>query len=610
MTHPSPPEPAPALYPAWGATLPAWLAARARLSPDAPAHAELDAAGVWRSVTWAEHQQAVRALAAALAAAGLAPGERVLLLAPNRLAWERVQMAALGLGAVVAGVDPRSADAQLQHIARRVAPALIVVGQASDLARLPAEVTGLARLCLSLSDAGPACLSLADLMTAAPAGSAEAWPLARSDDPALIVFTSGTTGEPRAIAYTHRQVCLACEALLATFPELQPGDRFVCWLPLANLFQRMVNFFALRRGVSTYFVEDPRRLMELLAGIRPHLLIGVPRFFEKLYAGFDACMRAAGPLRPLARLAVRIGEARAAALRRGERPGPGVVLAHALLDRLVLARFRRALGGELRFLISGSAPMPVWLLERLHALGLIVLEAYGTSEDLIPIAANRLGDFRFGTVGRPLPGNEVRLDAEGELEVRGPGVFGGYLDDADRSMFTADGFLRTGDYAEWAQGGRLRLKGRRSEVFKTSTGRRVAPHAIEQRLLALPWVEQALAAGAGRKFVLALLAVDPQALGAWAREQGLAAPAGPAALPTELARSIWHAVQSATAGLSAHERPAGCALLARPFSVEAGELTPNLKLRRQVLLERFGPCLDRLNADVEAGLDPPVRLCP
>lgn len=593
-------------------TITAMLDARVAATPDVAAYAEVAAGSGWRFTSWSEHYRMVRGLARALTRQGLAPGDRVLILAPTCLAWERLQMAVLGCGAVVVGADTRTSDAHLDRIARRVAPAAIVVGESGLLQRLPADVVAAAKFRLSLTaEARPQRLmSLGDLVeTASAPGQPDPWGRVRGEDAALIVFTSGTTGDPKGIVYSHRQVCLACESLLATFPEIEPGDRFACWLPLANLFQRMVNFFALERGVTTYFVPDPRVLMTLLPSIRPHMLIGVPRFYEKLHEGIAARVEASGPLRPLLRLAIRIGEAQAAARRSRRRPTWSVALLHAVLDPLILARFRRALGGQLRFLVSGSAPMPIWLLERLQGLGLTVLEAYGTSEDIVPIAANRLGAYRFGSVGRPLPGNEVRINAEGELEVRGPGVFAGYLDDPDRGMFTPDGFLRTGDYAEWGEDGFLRLKGRRSEIFKTSTGRRIAPFAVEQRLLALPWVDHAMAAGAGRKFVVALLVVDPEALAAWAASRGLEAPPGLTTLPAALGKALWEAVQAAVACLPDHERPAGCTLITRPFGVDTGELTANLKLRRAAVLERHGPCLERLYAEVEAGGER-VMLCP
>lgn len=583
-------------------TLPGLLEWRAAATPQTPAYAERTTEGNWRFTTWAQHRRAVAALSQALAERGLAPGMRLLILANTSYAWERVQMAALGCGAVVVGVDPRSADAQLATIAQRVAPAALVAEDATQLQRLPPQTLSAARLVLQLRSGGENALSLATVEAQASEPSTESWSRAQPDDVACIVFTSGTTGEPKGIAYSHRQLCLACAALRATYAQLTAGDRFACWLPLANLFQRMVNHVAMQLGATTYFVEDPRQLLDRLPEIRPHLLIGVPRFFEKLHAGMQSRVDASGALRPLLRLAMQVGEASAAARRRGKTPDLLTRSLLAIVDPLILARFRRALGGEIRFLVSGSAPMPAWLLERLHGLGLTVLEAYGVSENLIPMAANRPQDFRFGTVGRPLPGNEVRLSAEGEVEVRGPCVFAGYLDDPDRSMFTADGFLKTGDEGEWTEDGFLRLKGRRSELFKLSTGRRVAPAAIEPLLAALPWVEQALVAGAGRPFVTALVAVNTQALAQWAQAHGL-----PSSLaeppPTALAQALWQSIEAAVADLAPHERPAGVLLRLTPFSIEAGELTPNLKLRRRAILERHALDLDRLYDDIAAGAE-------
>lgn len=586
-------------------TLPALLDLRAAATPHACAYAELSADDSWRCTDWAEHRSRVSTLAQALSTCGLKRGERLLLLAPTGYAWERVQMAALACGAVVVGVDPRTDDAALASLVRRIAPAAIAVQDKAMLARLPPDNVAAARLLLALGAADAGMLALVELESAAVQPSVS-WSCAQADDPAFIVFTSGTTGEPKGITYTHRQVCMACAVLTQVYDGIGPGDRLVCWLPMANLFQRMVNFVALYIGASTYYVDDPRQLMALLPSIRPHLLIGVPRFYEKLYAGMMARVETAGALRPLLRLALRLGAAHAAALRKGRAPLALRAL-HALVDPFLLARFRRALGGEIKFLVSGSAPMPLWLLERLHGLGLLVLEAYGTSEDIIPIAANTPRAWRFGTVGRPLPGNTVRLSATGEVEVSGPGVFAGYLDDPDRRMFTADGFLRTGDEGEWCDDGFLRLTGRCAEIFKTSTGRRVAPAPIEARLAQLPWVEQALVAGAGRPYIVALLTVDAGSLARWARAQGLPErltdPPAPA-----LAQALWQAVEAATAGLAAHERPAGALVRSTPFSVEAGELTVNLKLRRKAILARHSDDLARLYADIAAG-GPRLRVC-
>ena len=222
-----------------------------------------------------------------------------------------------------------------------------------------------------------------------------------------------------------------------------------CWLPLSNLFQRMLNFCAIARGAQIYYVRQPQEIMRHVVAIRPDVFIGVPRFYEKLHAGIvDQIEGMPAPRRRAALWGLRVGSRYRNDLRSGRGAGIALQLTHALADRLVLRRIRGAMGGNLRYMISGSAPMPRWLLERFEAIGWRVFEAYGLSENVIPVAANSPAAHRLGTVGRVMPGNEVRLAEDGELWVRGPGVCTGYLGDEAASPSTdADGYLATGDYA-------------------------------------------------------------------------------------------------------------------------------------------------------------------
>lgn len=586
-------------------TIPGLLDARAAATPDSPAYCSLDPSGAWRAITWADYYQRVRVLARSLHRLGIATGDRVLILAQTSQDWELAQMSILGCGAVVVGVDPRASEEHLCQIVERVAPVGVIVGDVSLLSRLPQLAAANFKCCVTFEpiskSAGNNVVTLVDLLSTSDSTEDDPWGSVEGDDLATIIFTSGTTGIPKGISYNHSQVCLACSALAEAFPEIGKGGRLVCWLPLSNLFQRMVNFFAIVQSATTYYVEDPRQIVEQLQSIRPHMLIGVPRFYEKLYEGMAKRIDDSGWLKPLLRLAVRAGEAHALSIRTGIRPKRLDQMLFHILDPLVLSRFRKALGGNLRFLISGSAPIPVWLLERLHGFGLLVLEAYGTSENIVPIAANRPGAFRFGTVGRVMPGNEIRIDAEGELLVRGGGVFNGYLDDADRGMFTEDGYLKTGDYAELTDDGFIRLKGRRSEIFKTSTGRRISPFGIEQRLLQISWVDYAIAVGSGRKYVVALLALSMEALKEYAAGTELSPDDRGTVLLAQLGPALWEEVARAVADLPQYERPVGIALTINPFTVETGELTTNLKLRRAHILDKYGSCLDKLFNSLENG---------
>jgi long-chain acyl-CoA synthetase len=293
----------------------------------------------------------------------------------------------------------------------------------------------------------------------------------------------------------------------------------------------------------------------------------------------------AGLASAVANWALGIGAHAADLRRRGHAVPWWTRAALAAADALVLRRIRQAFGGRVRYLVSGSAPMPTWLLERLDAMGLRVLEAYGLSECIVPVSANRAGAFRFGTVGRAMKGIDTRIGPDGELLIRSAGTFDGYLGAPDEvGLVDSEGWLATGDLAQIDGEGFIRLVGRKSEVFKTSTGRRVAPQAVEAALRSVPGVEHAAVFGAGRATLLALVSVAPET--------------------DATAALLGQAVRAATQALPDYQRPAGLVVTRQPLTIEAGELTGNLKLRRQAVAERYAEALQRLAAAV----DEPARL--
>lgn len=528
------------------------------------------------------------ARAGLLCGLGLANAERVGIMAPTGLAWELTQVAALLAGAAVVGLDAHEQPARLADLLAASGIRLLVVGDAASFLRIPLAARDAVPRVLCLSgDAAPVAWTGAWWTLATLATQPSVTPVPPTPQSiATLVFTSGSTGAPKGIAYTHAQVSLAVASILAAFPEITGEDRLVCWLPLSNLFQRMINFCAAGRGAQTYFVADPRTVMTHLPAIRPQVFIAVPRFFEKLNDGITQNLaRQPAPLRRLAHWAMAVGERTAAAARAGRALTPAGQVAHWLAERLVLRRLRAIMGGEIRFMVSGSAPCPRWLLARFHGLGLLVLEAYGLSENVVPIAVNRVRDFEFGSVGRVLAGNEVRIAEDGEVLVRGAGVFQGYLH-ADPSTPPVDdeGFLATGDTGVLGADGRLRLVGRKSEIFKTSTGRKVAPAAVEARLKGIPGVDQAVAFGAGRKAVVALITPALEALPVLQEAGAFAAYA------TRVAAAVAAVMQEEPDYL----RPAALLVHRRAFTIDTGELTSNLKLRRKIIEEQHAAALNRL----------------
>lgn len=564
------------------------LVARAAQTPDQPAYWKRGAGG-WESASWREVAGRVQSLFGHLVRLGLRPGDRVAIMMPTTPEWEYCHLGALAAGGVVVGLDAHDADTNLRHILATAEPRALFLADSAQIERIAPLLPKPAALIVVGAGRAPGAAGLAELLAPAGAQAVPSWPLCAADMLATLVFTSGSTGVPKGVAYTHAQLGIAAEAILSRFPMIGAGSRLACWLPLSNLFQRIIDLCAMRSGAQSWFVDSPMDIVARLPEIRPALFVGVPRFYEKLHAGIQAALaRRPAPVRRIVELALRIGMLARQAQRQGRPEGFGLRAAHALAERFVLRRLRRdIMGEEVRFMVSGSAPLPVWLIEWFHALGWLLLEAYGTSENVVPIAINAPDAFRFGSVGRALPQNEVRLAADGELLTRGPGVFGGYCGPAcPDAPLDGEGFLHTGDYARIDEDGFIWLTGRKSEVFKTSTGRRVAPVPVESALKRIAYVEAAVVLGSQRPFPVALLCVDaatlPEPVAAESR------------LPAGLLARIARDVDEACAALAGHERPAAALVIRRAFSIDAGELTCNLKLRRKAIEDEYRGGIDAL----------------
>jgi long-chain acyl-CoA synthetase len=559
-------------------TIPELLQKISRQSATATAYRQLMGNGDWQPITWETFCQKAVNLAAGLKSIGLRHGQAIGIMAPTCFAWEVSHHAILAAGGVVVGIDPNELPDNIEYIIKTANIQGLIIDKPERIQKLTRKMVADFAFIITFSSEQPAenlipnAYRLEDLITGQNALSA----IVNPESMATIIFTSGTTGTPKAIAYRHEQLLFACSGILSNYPDIDTNYRFACWLPLSNLFQRMVNLCALTQGAETYFVENPQQIITLLPQVSPHIFIAVPRFYEKLYEAFAAQLaKQPKPTQYLIRFCLNQAESS---------NFKGILFKR--INRLLLKKFRAMFGDNILYLISGSAPMPLWLLKRYEAMGLLILEAYGMSENVTPIAANRRDDYKLGTVGKPLPGNRIKLASDGELLVKGFGVFNGYLNSDGQQNLDRDGYLMTGDYAEIDEHGFISLTGRKSEVFKTSTGRKIAPAAIESIINSTPGIDQSAVFGAGKKFLVAVVAIET-------RQQCTAddLKGEITELRAKLAKSM--------AELPSYQKPYGIVVSLNKFSLEKEEITANLKIKRKHIAKNYAGHLDRLYSELE-----------
>ncbi len=563
---------------------------RVAATPDTIAFQREIGDGLWEPLTWQAFYARVIRLRRGLYAAGLRKGDRLALIAPVSIDWELLHHAALSMGVVVVGLDAHDLPQRIAGMAQQAGVVAFATTDVRALAGLGEDQWSKVRVLLTLCDQkgnvelplGKQFLTWAELD--ALADTVDALPETPvPDDVATIIFTSGTTGAPKGIAYTHAQVCMAVAAIADAFSFVGHDGRLLCWLPLSNLFQRMVNLAGLRQGAGTYLLGDPRRVMAVVATVSPDIFVGVPRFYEKLYDGIRESIAARPALQRRAiELAWRIGR-RASRYQLDRHPLPvWLAWTHRAADRLVLSRLRAVMGGRLRCMVTGSAPTPRYLLDEFHAMGWLLLEAYGMSENVMPMAMNCIDDFRFGTVGRPLPGNQLVVSEDGDIKVKGPGLFSGYLGDAEPLTVDAEGFHTTWDLGVKDGDGYLRVTGRSGDLIKTSVGRRIAPAPIEAHLRRMPGIDDVVLIGNGKKYLVALCSCEQ-------------------VVPNEAALAAFQtSINQYLSDINEQDRPRGIGLILKKFSIESDEMTPNLKIRREVILSRYTTLIDQIYQTVDS----------
>ena len=570
------------------------LADRARLTPDRPVLAERRG-DTWTGIPAADVLARVRGIAKGFVAAGLAPGAHVAVLSRTRLEWTLVDFAIWTAGLVSVPVYETSSPDQVRYILADSEAVAIVVEQeeharrvagiAPDLPHLGQHWTidgggldDLTRLGEDVSDAE------LDARTAAVHGP----------DDATIIYTSGTTGRPKGCVLRHDNFTGTVEGAAVAMPEvIAPGASTLLFIPMAHVFARFIAVMSISAGTLVGHEPDTKDLMRAVSTFRPTFLLAVPRVFEKIYNSAEQKADLAGRgqvFRAAAATAVAHSEALAAG-----RVPLGLALRFRLFDRLVYAKLRDAIGGRVRYAISGSAPLSPRLSHFFRSIGVHILEGYGLTETTAPATVNRAAELRIGSVGRALPGVDVRIADDQEILIRGVDVFDRYWQNPDATAAAfRDGWFRTGDLGRLDSEGVLTVTGRAKELIVTASGKNVAPAPLEDAIREHPLVGQVVVVGEGKPFVAAIITLDRDMLPGWCAARGIDPALSPAAATRDerVHRAVQEAVDAANARVSRAESVRSFTVLDTELTEASGHLTPKLTIKRAVVLRDFA-------ADVE-----------
>jgi long-chain acyl-CoA synthetase len=569
----------------------------------------------WQSLTWSQARQRVLEIAAGFAALGLAPGERVALMLPNRSEHVLADLGAVHAGGLGVTLYATLASEQIAFVAADCDARIAVLDGAGELARwqpILEQLPGIRKVIVRDPDACPGgdpYLTWADFVAlgrerfaAEPGEIAGRVAAIRPDDALALLYTSGTTGNPKGVLLTHRNILyevLAADQVGVIIPRV----RWVSYLPLAHIAERMFSIYLPIHAVGhVHFCPDAARLVQMIGKVRPTAFFGVPRVWDKIRAGIQALLGAEQDedQRVAVQHAMDTGRRYVESCQYGRTTSPELAAEFRAADERVLGPIRGLLGlGEASSVSSAAAPLPPDVAAFFAGLGMKILDVYGMTETTGAFTANTPTEFKLGTVGRPTGGMEVMIAEDGEILARGPLTTPGYLNRPDQTaaLIDADGWLHTGDIGTIDADGFVSVTDRKKELIITAGGENIAPVAVESLLVAQPLIGQALAYGDGRPYVVALLTLDGDVAPAWARARGITAGslAALASDPQVLAE-VAAGVAAANERLARVQQVKRWRLLPVEWTAETEELTPTLKLKRRVVHAKYADVIDSLYA--------------
>jgi long-chain acyl-CoA synthetase len=562
--------------------------------------------GVYAPVSAAEFGAGVKHLALGLRALGFGPGQKLCILSENQPAWTMTDFATLTAGGLTVPIYTTLVSEQIRYIVDDSDATVVVVSTADQWKKIVPLRSGLTKVrhYITFADEAPDGVFTLAAVQAKGRALAEAQPglydemvaKVRPEDEATLIYTSGTTGVPKGVVLTHANL-LSNVKTAADIIEFTDKDTVLSFLPLSHVLERMVMFTYIYKGCTVAFAESVEAVAQNLLEVRPHIMVSVPRVFEKIYAKvMDQVMASPAVRRKIFFWGLKVGKAYGALKLAGQPIPGGLAFRRKIAAKLVFSKIIVKTGGRVRFFVSGGAPLSRDIAEFFYAIGLTILEGYGLTETSPVLAVNTFDALRLGTVGKVIPGVEIKIAEDGEILARGPNIMKGYYKkEAETREILEGGWFHTGDIGQFDADGYLIITDRKKDLLVTSGGKNVAPQPIENLLKTSPYIANAVVIGDRRRFIAALIVPDFDKLKAFAQEKGI-----PVAAVDELCRDrrvvefMKDEVDRATPLLASYERVKKIVVLPRDFDIEKGEITPSLKVRRTNVTAEYQDLIEAL----------------
>jgi long-chain acyl-CoA synthetase len=586
-------------------TIPQRVMNQAKVRPYRPAY-YVKKGGVWRPTTWKEYVGEIRTVARALMSLGFQPGHKVAILGFNRPEWVVFNLAAMCAGGASAGIYTTCSPEEVQYITHHAEATVILLEDESQWQKIKTKRHELPLLKHVVMFRGapkiddPMVLSWDDFCARAKATDAELdarIDKIKQDELAVLIYTSGTTGPPKGVMLSHRNLAWTANCTIQMAPTTD-RDSGVSYLPLSHIAEQMMTIHVpSTTGASIYYAESIEKVPDNLKEVQPTVIFGVPRIWEKFYAGVTAKLsQAEGAKKYLVQwtrwVATEVNNLR----NQGKEIPPWLMAQYKVVDKLVLSKLKPALGlGRARVCVSGAAPIAREVLEFFQSLDIMIHEVYGQSEDTGPTSFNLPGATKLGTVGRPIPGVQVKIAEDGEILVKGDNVFLGYYKEPAATAETLkDGWLCSGDLGEIDRDGFLCITGRKKEIIITAGGKNIAPKNIEGALKNHELINEAVVIGDRRKFLSALVTLDPEATARFMASRHLS---GPPHTCDAVRTQVQQAIDDVNKELARVEQVKKFTILTRNLTIEHGELTPTLKVKRKIVNQNFSNEIEAMYTD-------------